>query len=211
MKFVWIIRKPGSRILTEYSKLFSILCSWNYASRLSYFRRVCQQRKDYVSESHHKNLRKNGIHELDGMWRDLLLQEHCKKLFDLMDIFWCDIKYVELDVNWLLKVKTRLDKLEKIHSKIKWKTLRDMSTNWLLKKIVLERFAEHLPFLEFKYDFNAFCYFKFPEIENLYTPLTMNKSSGAFRTSSSSQASQVCVRLSLRFVILLSLTAERMI
>ena len=132
MKCVWIIRKPASRILTEYSELFSILCSWNYASRMSYFRRVCQQRKDYVSESHHKNLRKNGIDELDGMWRDLLLQEHCKKLFDLMDIFWCDIKYVELDVNWLLKVKTHLDKLEKIHSKIKWKTLRDMSTNWLL-------------------------------------------------------------------------------
>ena len=58
------------------------------------------------------------------------------------------------------------------------------------KKIVLERFAEHLPFFKFKYDFNAFCYFKFPEIENLYTPLTMNKSSGVFRTSSSSQASQ---------------------
>ena len=40
---------------------------------------------------------KNGIDELNGRWRDLLLQEHCKKLFNLMGIFWCNIKYVELD------------------------------------------------------------------------------------------------------------------
>ena len=35
--------------------------------------------------------------------------------------FWCDIKYVQLDITWLLKVKTHLDKLEKIQSKIKQK------------------------------------------------------------------------------------------
>ena len=40
-----------------------------------------------------------------------------------MDIFWCGIKYVEVDVNWLLKVKTHLDKFEKIQSKIKWNRL----------------------------------------------------------------------------------------
>ena len=133
---------------------------------------------------------KNGIDELNGRCRDLLLQEHCKKLFNLMDIFWCDIKYVELDITWLLKVKTHLDKLEKIQSKIKRKKLRNMSTNSLLKKMVLERFVEHLPFFKFKYDFNAFCYSKFPDFENLYTLLTINKGRGVFRTSSSSQASQ---------------------
>ena len=47
------------------------------------------------------------------------MQEHCKNLFNLMDIFWCDIKYVEVVVNWLLKVMTHLDKLEKIQPKIK--------------------------------------------------------------------------------------------
>ena len=72
---------------------------------------------------------KNGIDGRDGRCRDLLLQEHCKRLFNLMDIFWCDIKYVELDFNWLLKVKTHLDKLEKIQPKIKRKKLRNMSTN----------------------------------------------------------------------------------
>ena len=61
-----------------------------------------------------------------------------------MDIFWCDIKYVELDVNCLLKVKTHFEKLEKIQSKIKRKKLRNMSANSLLKKMVLERFDEHL-------------------------------------------------------------------
>ena len=50
-----------------------------------------------------------------------------------------------------------------------------MSTNPLLKKMVLERFDEHLPFFKFKYDFNAFCYSKFPDFENLYILLTVNK------------------------------------
>ena len=43
---------------------------------------------------------KNGIDELDGRCRDLLLQEHCKKLFNLMDIFWCDIILVWGWDNW---------------------------------------------------------------------------------------------------------------
>ena len=67
-----------------------------------------------------------------------------------MDIFWCYIKYVELDVTWFLKVKTHLNQLEKIQSKIKRKKLRNMSTNSVLKKMVLERFDEHLPFSKFK-------------------------------------------------------------
>ena len=73
------------------------------------------------------------------------------------------MKYIEVDVSWLLKVKTRLDKVE--------------------------RYDENLPFFKFKYDFNEFCYSKFPDFENLYILLTMNKGSGAFRTSSS-QVSQ---------------------
>ena len=133
---------------------------------------------------------KNGIGELKGRCLDLLLQEHCKKLFNLTDIFWCDIKYIDLDVNQLLKVKTHLDKLEKIQSKTKLKKLRNISTNSLLKKMVLERFGKHLPFFNLKYDFNAFCYSKFPDFENLYTLLTIKKGSSIFRTSSFSQGSQ---------------------
>ena len=63
-----------------------------------------------------------------------------------------------------MKVKTHLDKLEK--------------------------YGENIPFFKFKYDFNACCSFKFPDFENLYILLTMNKGSGVFRTSSSSQVSQ---------------------
>ena len=74
---------------------------------------------------------KHGIDELDGGCRDLLLQEHCKKLFNLTDIFWCDIKYVEEDVIWLLKVKTHLDELEKIQSKTKRKKLKVTSATKL--------------------------------------------------------------------------------
>ena len=127
---------------------------------------------------------------MNGRCRDLSLQEHCKKLFNVMDIFWCDVKYVELDITWLLKVKTHLDKLDEIQSTIKWKKLRNMSTNSLLKKMVHERFDEHLPIFKFKYDFDAFCYSKFPDFENLYTLLRLSKGSGVFRTSNSSQASQ---------------------
>ena len=58
--------------------------------------------------------------------------------------------------------------------------------------MILERFDEHLPFFKFKYHFNAFCYVKFPDFENIYIFLTINKFSGVFRTGISSQASQVC-------------------
>ena len=56
--------------------------------------------------------------------------------------------------------------------------------------MVLERFDEHLLLFKFKYNFNAFCYSKFPDSDKLYSLLTMNKGSGVFRTSSSSRASQ---------------------
>ena len=56
--------------------------------------------------------------------------------------------------------------------------------------MVLERFDEHLTFFKFKFDFNAFCYSKFPDFENLYILLTINKVRSAFRTCNSSQASQ---------------------
>ena len=107
-----------------------------------------------------------------------------------MDNFWCDIRYVEVDVIWLFKVKTHRDKLEKIQSKIERKKLRKVSANSLLKKMVLERFDERFPFFKFKFDFNAFCYSKFPDFENLYTLPIINKGRSAFRTCNSSQASQ---------------------
>ena len=91
----------------------------------------------------------------------------CRNIIRICLILWTfygHIKYIVADISWLLRVKTHLGKLE--------------------------RYDEQLPFFKFKYDFNAFCYSKFPDFENLYILLTMNKGSGVFRTSSSSQVSQ---------------------
>ena len=35
---------------------------------------------------------RSSVKDMDNKCRDLLLQEHCKKLFLLMDIFWDEIK-----------------------------------------------------------------------------------------------------------------------
>ena len=68
----------------------------------------------------------------------------------------------------------------------------------------LERYGENLPFFEFKYDFNAFCYFKFPDFENLYIFLTMNKGSGVLELV----VLLKLARVNLQFVILLSLRGK---
>ena len=127
--------------------------------------------KDLLTKNLRKNARskeelkkewKNGIGGLNGRCRDLLLQKHCKKLFNLMDIFLCVIKCVEVDVNWLLKVKIHLDKLEKIQSQFKRKKLKKMSTihylrEWFLRDLMRTfRFSNskmilmHLVILNFK-------------------------------------------------------------
>ena len=147
--------------MKEYSKLLAILCSWKYASSLSYFRRVYQQRKDCVLESLSEERKKELKY---GIGRKVLQFAAAVRNCLILWTFYGHIKYIEVDVSWLLKVKAHLDKLE--------------------------RYGENLPFFKFKYDFNAFCYFKFPDFENLCILLTMNKGSGVFRTSSSSQVSQ---------------------
>ena len=50
--------------MKEYSKLLTILCFWKYASSLSYFRRVYQQRKDCVSERLSEELKKELKYEI---------------------------------------------------------------------------------------------------------------------------------------------------
>ena len=47
-----------------------------------------------------------------GIW-DLLLKEHCKKLFYLMNCFWETIVDADVDISWLVKVRNHLDKIEK--------------------------------------------------------------------------------------------------
>ena len=43
--------------------------------------------------------------------------------------------------------------------------------------MVLERFDENLSFFKFRDVFNAFCYSKFSDFENLYNLVTINKGS----------------------------------
>ena len=107
----------------------------------------------------------------------LLLEEHCKKLFYLMNCFQEAIGDVDVDISWLVKVRNHLYKIEKEHAKTKRKKLASLSRNSHLKRMVLERFDEHLPHFQFKSDFLSYCNSLCPEFENLYTLVTINKTS----------------------------------
>ena len=74
---------------------------------------------------------------MDTKCRDLLLQEHCKKLFFLIDSFWHDIKDFNFDFEWLLKVRNHLEKLERKMQETKRKKLSNLSKNAEIKKLVL--------------------------------------------------------------------------
>ena len=70
-----------------------------------------------------------------------------------MDSFWEAIAGANLDLNWLLKVRSPLDKIEKEQEKIKWKKLSNLSRSSSHKKLGFERFNEHLLHFEFKSHF----------------------------------------------------------
>ena len=46
-------------------------------------------------------------------FRGLLLEEYCKTLFPLIDSFWKAISNMDVDINWLGKVRTHLNKIKK--------------------------------------------------------------------------------------------------
>ena len=89
--------------------------------------------------------------------RDLLLEEYCSKLFSLMDSFWVKINGKRVDICWLVKVRGHLDKVVKEQQRIKQKKLSTLSSNSSLKKMVFERFNEHLPHFQIKADFLLYC------------------------------------------------------
>ena len=74
------------------------------------------------------------LREMERKCRDLLLEKHCEKLFCLMDSFWEVIAGVNLDLNWLIKVRSHFDKIEKEQEKVKLKKLSGLSRNSSLKK-----------------------------------------------------------------------------
>ena len=80
--------------------------------------------------------------DMESKCQDLLLEEHCKKLFYLMNCFWEAFVDVDIDISWLVKVRNHLDKIDKEQAKTKQKKLARLSRNSHLKRMVLERFDE---------------------------------------------------------------------
>ena len=79
--------------------------------------------------------------------------------------------------NWLLKVRTHLERLEKKLRQKKLKKLRKFSKNNNFYSECLERFESHDEFFSFKYNFVSFCKSFVPDFENLYYLLTLNDTS----------------------------------
>ena len=106
--------------------------------------------------------------------RDLLLEEYCDELFSIMNSFWVEISGKRVDICWLVKVRGHLDKVKKEQQRTKQKKLSTLSGNSSVKKMVFERFYEHLPHFQFKIDFLSYCSSQRPEFENIYTLTTLN-------------------------------------
>ena len=122
---------------------------------------------------------RSSVKDMDNKCRDLLLQEHCKKLFLLMDSFWDEIKDFNFDLKWLFKVRNHLKKFERKLQETKRKKLSNLSKNAEIKKLVLARFKEHLPHFEFKVDFTSFCESQCQDFDNIHTLLTLNESNNS--------------------------------
>ena len=78
-----------------------------------------------MSENFEKKWDMN-LREMERKCRDSLLEKHCEKLFRLMDSFWEVIADTNADLNWLIKVRSHLDKIEKEQEKVKRKKLSSL-------------------------------------------------------------------------------------
>ena len=70
-----------------------------------------------------------------------------------MDSFWEENADVNVDLNWLIKVRSHFGKIEKEQEKVKRKKLCSLSRNFSLKKMVFKRFNDHIPHFQLKSDF----------------------------------------------------------
>ena len=67
------------------------------------------------------------LRDMESKCRDLLLEEHCKKLFYLIKCFSKAIFDADVDISWLVKVRNHLDKAEKEQAKTKRKRMTLLS------------------------------------------------------------------------------------
>ena len=113
----------------------------------------------------------------------MLIQENVRKLFKLEDNFGEVIRKAKVNVNFLFKLRFHLDRFERKQQKIKLKKLCSLSPNSMYKKLLTERFYEHLPHFRFKFDFVKFCNSNIEDFENLFNILTLDNMPGFIEKS----------------------------
>ena len=111
----------------------------------------------------------------------MLIQENVRKLCKLEDDFSQGIRKTKINVNFLFRLSFHLDRVEKKQQKIKLKKLRSLSRDSVYKKLLTERFYEHLPHFRFK--FVNFCNSKIENFENLFNILTLDNMSSFIEKS----------------------------
>ena len=78
----------------------------------------------------------------------------------------------------MFKLRFHLDRVETKQQKVKLKKLRSLSPNSVCKKLLIERFYEHLPHFRFKLEFVKFCNSNIEDFENLFNFLTLDRMPG---------------------------------
>ena len=125
-------------LFLEICKCFQLM-----PKRLEAKKKYCVER---VTSKVFKKKWDGNLRDIESKCQDLLLEEHCKKLFYLMNCFWKAIVDGDVDISWLVKVRNHLDHIDKEQAKTKRKKLASSSINSHLKRMVLELFDEHLPY-----------------------------------------------------------------
>ena len=120
---------------------------------------------------------KNQLEVTRSNLRDVLLEEYVEKYFKLKAEFKSVFAKHIVQEDWLLKVRTHLERLEKKFRQKKLKKLRKFCKNNNFYFDCLERFESHDLFFSFKYNFVSFCKSFFPDFENVHYLLTLNDTS----------------------------------
>ena len=102
MRSVESIVRTYLRNQNHYINHFTTSCFWKSVNRLGCYRRAWYFCIGHPSKEFTEEWR-SSVKDMDNKCRDLLLQEHCKKLFLLMASFWDEIKYFNFDLKWLFK------------------------------------------------------------------------------------------------------------
>ena len=84
-----------------------------------------------------------------------------------MDRFWVEISGKPVDNCWLVRLEVILTNLIKSNKELSRKSCLLFQVFLAFKKMVFERFNEHLPHFQFKADFLSCCSCQCPEISTL--------------------------------------------